>query len=171
MSLRLRKDYRSHITGSYVAILALLLLTSCSSDPNPWEPQQLSKERASDSHRIESKRLKQLMNSLYQTVYGQGGSTQESDERRRQALTLADGVDTMSGRVLALPDDRNGPRLSVMQLVVFERHAISLGNQAKEIRRIANEQQMDGLNGAIDDLVEQCDDCHRLFRSKKAAAP
>ncbi len=171
MSPRLRKDYHSHPQGSWVAILALLLLTSCSSDPNSWEPQQLSNERASDRHRIESKRLKTFMNTLYQTVYVPGGNAKNTDERRRQALQLADGVEAMSGRVLALPDDRNGPRLSVMQMVVFERQAIDLGKKAKEIRTIANKERMDGLNDAIDDLVEQCDYCHRTFRPNRTTAP
>lgn len=168
MSLHPRNGYRFHLPGSYIAILGLIFLTSCSSNPNPWEPKHLATILPSNTHKIESENLKRIMHSLYYNVYVQERNALEIDERRRRyALRLADGVEKMSEEIIALAEKKQGLGLDSSERVVFERNAHRLGDQAKKIRGLADEYRMDELNGAIDNLIEICNGCHKRFRPYK----
>ncbi|PKM37115.1 MAG: hypothetical protein CVV06_07590 [Gammaproteobacteria bacterium HGW-Gammaproteobacteria-10] len=109
--------------------------------------------------------LRILMRSMSHEVYDQKLNPLEvEDERRRQALQMADRIKSVSRYIQDLPGKDNYLELDDEEKAVFSMLAVRLGEQAEEIRRLAKAYRIRALNASLDRVAETCNECHSRFQ-------
>lgn len=108
--------------------------------------------------------LRTLMRSLSHEVYDQKLNALEvEDERRRQALQMADRVKIVSRYIQDLPGMDNYLELDDDEKAVFSMLAVRLGEQAEDMRRLAKAYRIRALNASLERIAETCNECHSRF--------
>lgn len=108
--------------------------------------------------------LRSLMRSMSHEVYDQKLNALEvEDERRRQALQMADRIKSVSRYIQDLSGKDNYLELDDDDKAVFSMLAARLGEQAEDIRRLAQAYRIRALNASLDRVAETCNECHNRF--------
>lgn len=109
--------------------------------------------------------LRSLMRSMSHEVYDQKLNALEvEDERRRQALQMADRIKSVSRYIRDLSDKDNYLELDDDEKAVFSMLAVRLGEQAEDIRRLAKAYRIRALNASLERIAETCSECHSRFQ-------
>ncbi|MBT7950748.1 MAG: cytochrome c [Gammaproteobacteria bacterium] len=145
------------LNKSYLWVLCLIILC-----PNT---HIRAEETYPILHAISSKELRDIMRRMNQLVYEREMTalqTQTIHTKRHKELvdTASDLVNSTDDLTKAL----SGLNMEKQDQITFKAMAKQLLEEAKNIKRVAEENDHNAINSVYQDLDNTCKACHRLFR-------
>ena len=142
----------------------LLTLVGCASETLYTEPD-VSAVSNTELHGIMTNYIGALMSQIDVLEFDQHRTELELDrERRAKAVQIAEAARQLSRAaemILAVQPELD---LSAERVAVFSALAGKLNEHGAELKDLAMRNQYEALGTAIDNTLETCNTCHRLYR-------
>ena len=161
---------RSRSATLAFGLFLILTPASCASNSRGKSIEDISERTAPVSHVTHSTRLRILMreiNELSLARLPQEMGTSISDRRRIASIgSIAERLSASTTDLPAMADDLD---LTESQHASFVELAKFLGEESRELGRIAKEGADPRLvHAKLDEMITTCNACHRLFRDPAA---
>lgn len=157
-------SFSKWLVGSASAIVAAYIMTGCA--PQQTIDPLVEQQKPGPLYAHE---LRQIMNELNNVVYEQDERSElERDEaRRRHAFRIADTIKKFSHAIASAPSRHAGLKLTDVEEKEFFSYGQELRRQGNEIQAIAENYEMEKLQGALNNMVGICNRCHVRFRDAR----
>lgn len=144
---------------------ALLLLSACAS-PQQHTPRNPELDTGQPAlHAVVETRLRGLMDQMDSIFQERFMTEPERDrERRKEALKIAEAAGSLGKTVDAILLQMPELHLPEHEQTIFRALAVKLREQAAELQRQAQQNQIDIIPQSLDQLAATCTSCHTLFR-------
>ncbi|MDX1295714.1 MAG: hypothetical protein R3302_05585 [Sulfurimonadaceae bacterium] len=147
-------SFSKWLVGSASAIVAAYIMTGCA--PQQTIDPLVEQQKPGPLYAHE---LRQIMNELNNVVY-------EQDERS-ELERVADTIKKFSHAIASAPSRHAGLKLTDVEEKEFFSYGQELRRQGNEIQAIAENYEMEKLQGALNNMVGICNRCHVRFRDAR----
>ncbi len=153
------------LSGTLVAVVisCTLLMAGCGSTSDK-QLHALEYHGAADLKHVKSDELQSIMIDLDLTVYHQQDSGMDVDPFAA-ADNIAQQGRWMADEIVNLLESDGAFGLDGLELTLFEKYTHQLRDKSDGIKMAVDARRESQLNPMINDLVNTCNDCHKLFRT------
>lgn len=147
-----------------VLIAVTALQTGCASQ-TVEEVEGLENTGRADSHRVQSQRLKKIMQEMNFAVYERESTALYVDEMRlRRARELAEILPKISEEIVNFAQTKTDIEMKPDERQRFVQYARDLDNHGKALNDVATSERVKDLKPVMKRMVQTCNACHNQFR-------